>query len=313
MKDFDLTNGQGKGNDANSLRVVFKKHNTMDELIRQDANASNGGESIETFGEMIQRIVKGWHRWLAVLENRGDYLTFGILNKIGGRLLLKVCILGIIMFLILSDGFDFNLGKPIFASTNSTKGTTNNTKEKTRQDKHVQRADYNTTSASLSSGVSFDLSPAAPEELRAQNVKAYIERFSKVAVAEMDKFGIPASISMAQAIVESRSGTSVLAARNNNHFGIKCFSKSCPKGHCANFTDDHHKDFFRKYANPTDSWREHSQFLMKYRYRELLKYGKNYRVWAKGLRDFGYATDQAYDKKLIAIIERYELNKLDDL
>lgn len=161
--------------------------------------------------------------------------------------------------------------------------------------------------------MSFDLAPAAPEELRAQNVKAYIERFSKIAVAEMDKFGIPASVSMAQAIIESRSGTSVLAIRNNNHFGIKCFSKTCAKGHCTCYTDDHHKDFFRKYANPTDSWREHSQFLMKYRYRELLKYGKNYRVWAKGLRDFGYATDQNYDKKLIAIIERYELNKLDDL
>ena len=129
----------------------------------------------------------------------------------------------------------------------------------------------------------------------------------------MDKFGIPASITMAQAIIESRSGKSVLAVKNNNHFGIKCFSKSCPNGHCSNYTDDHHKDFFRKYANSTDSWREHSQFLMKGRYHELLKFGKNYKVWAKGLRDFGYATDHDYDKKLISVVERYELNKLDDL
>ncbi len=306
MKDFDLTNGQAKDGDTNNLRVVFKKHNTMEDLIRHEADTAQGSESMESFSEMIQRIVKGWQRLLAAIENRGDYLTFGMLTRIGGRTLLKVCILGIIMLLIFTDGLVFNVGKPIFASTNTTK-------EKTQQNKHVQGKDYNATSVSISNGLSFNLSPAAPEELKAQNVKAYIERYSKVAVAEMDKFGIPASITMAQAIVESRSGTSVLAARNNNHFGIKCFSKSCPKGHCSNFTDDHHKDFFRKFANATDSWREHSQFLMKYRYRDLLKYGKNYHVWAKGLRDFGYATDKSYDKKLISIIERYELFKLDDL
>ncbi len=306
MKDFDLTNGQATEGDANNLRVVFKKHHTMEDLIRHDAHTTSGSESIESFSEMIQRVVKGWQRLLAAIENRGDYLTFGILTRSGGRTLFKVCILGIIMLLIFSDGLVFNVGKPIFAAIN-------NTKEKTQQNKQVQGKDYNTTSVSIGSGLSFNLSPAAPEELKEQGVKAYIERYSKVAVAEMDKFGIPASITMAQAIIESRSGTSVLAARNNNHFGIKCFSKSCPKGHCSNFTDDHHKDFFRKYANATDSWREHSQFLMKYRYRDLLKYGKNYRVWAKGLRDFGYATDKTYDKKLISIVERYELFKLDDL
>ncbi len=306
MKDFDLTNRQSTDGDANSLRVVFKKHNTMDELIRRDANATNGREGMETFTEMIQRIVKGWQRWMAVLENRGDYLTLGMLTKFGSRVLLKVCILGIIMFLILADGFDFNIGKPIFASTN-------NTKEKALKEKHVHGTNYNTTSAAISNGVSFNLSPASAEELRAETVKEYIERFSKVAVAEMDKYGIPASITMAQAIVESRSGTSVLAVKNNNHFGIKCFSKTCPKGHCSCYTDDHHKDFFFIYGSAAESFRAHSQFLMKYRYRDLLKYGKNYRVWAKGLRDFGYATDQTYDKKLISIIERYGLNRLDDL
>ena len=306
MKDFDLTNSQTNGEENHNLRVVFKKQNTMEDLIRHDTDGSSQTETMESFADMVQRIVKGWQRLLAAVENRGDYLTFGMLNKIGVRALLKICILGIIMLLIFSDGLVFNSEKPIFASINNTKG-------KTGKDKHVQGTDYNTTSVSIGSGLSFNLSPAAPEELKVQGVKAYIEHYSKVAVAEMDKFGIPASISMAQAIIESRSGTSVLAARNNNHFGIKCFSKSCPKGHCSNFTDDHHKDFFRKFPTATDSWREHSQFLMKYRYRDLLKYGKNYHVWAKGLRDFGYATDKNYDKKLISIIERYELFKLDDL
>ena len=306
MKDFDLTKGEANTGDAKNLRVVFKKHHSMEDLIRHDSGREFEDAPFESFSEKIQRLIKGGQRLFAALEHRGDYLTFGMLTHIGGRTLLKVCILGIFMFLIFSDGLDFNLGKPIFASTNSTK-------EKMRTDKPVEKTNKNTTSASLSSGVSFDLSPASPEELREQSVKSYIERFSNVAVAEMDKFGIPASITMAQAIIESRSGTSVLAARNNNHFGIKCFSKSCPEGHCSNFTDDHHKDFFRKFAKATDSWREHSQFLMKYRYHELLKFGKNYKVWAKGLKDFGYATDSNYDKKLIAIVERYQLYKLDDL
>ena len=313
MKNIDLTNGQTNGGDAKNLRVVFKKHNSMEDLIRQDSSTAQGSAHYESLAEKVQRILEGVQRWFAALQNRGDYLTYGMLTRIGGAVLFKVCILGIIMFLIFSDGLVFNVGKPIFASANSTKETIS-TKEKTRTDKHVQgKADHNTTSASLGSGVSFDLAPASPEELNAQSVKAYIERYSKVAVAEMDKFGIPASISMAQAIIESRSGKSVLAVKNNNHFGIKCFSKSCAEGHCSNYTDDNHKDFFRRYANSTDSWREHSQFLMKNRYRDLLKFGKNYKVWAKGLRDYGYATDQNYDKKLISVIQRYELNKLDDL
>ena len=161
--------------------------------------------------------------------------------------------------------------------------------------------------------MSFDLSPASPEQLHATQVNNYIERYAPVAVAEMDRCGIPASISMAQAIIESRSGTSVLSVKNNNHFGIKCFSKTCPPGHCSNYTDDHHKDFFIKYKNPESSWQAHSQFLLKNRYRELLKSGKNINVWARGLRDFGYATDKDYDKKILSVIRQYGLTKLDDL
>lgn len=175
------------------------------------------------------------------------------------------------------------------------------------------KVDTRKSENSIESNISYDLAPASVSELKESNAKAYIERFSKVAVAEMDKFGIPASVTMAQAIIESRSGTSVLAVRNNNHFGIKCFSKTCSSSHCSRHTDDSHKDFFIKYKDGAESFRAHSEFLMKYRYRELLKQGKNYKAWAKGLKEFGYATDQAYDKKIIAVIERYELNKLDDL
>jgi flagellum-specific peptidoglycan hydrolase FlgJ len=160
------------------------------------------------------------------------------------------------------------------------------------------------------------LQSLAPSEVEAlpTNTKQYIEKFTAASVAEMDKFGIPASITMAQAIIESRSGTSVLAVRHNNHFGIKCFSKLCATGHCSNHTDDHHKDFFRIYSTKDGSWRAHSEFLVNQaRYKGLFQYGKNYKMWAMKLREFGYATDQNYDKKLIGCIEKYELYKLDDL
>lgn len=162
--------------------------------------------------------------------------------------------------------------------------------------------------------ISYDLSPASVKDLTPKDVRDYIEKYSRASIAEMDKFGIPASITMAQAIIESRSGTSILAVKCNNHFGIKCFSKTCPTGHCDNHTDDHHKDFFRIYAEKDGSWRGHSEFLMhQERYKGLLKCGKNYKLWALKLREFGYATDPKYDTKLIGIIEKYELYKLDDL
>lgn len=289
-------------NNKNNLRVIFKKNGEEDtDMIRRTSDESSAQTS--SFMDILQNILRGYQRYQAAFQNRCDQLTWGFFSKAGGVLLLKICILGIIMFAIWHDEIVFTNDSVNFASAS--------TEEKTRN-KHAQRTDY-TPSETIGSGISFDLSPAAAKDLREQDVKNYIERFSKVAVAEMDAFGIPASISMAQAIIESRCGTSVLAVRNRNHFGVKCFSKSCPAGHCSNYTDDHHKDFFRKYGGDWESWREHSQFLMKYRYRDLKKHGKNYKAWAVGLRDFGYATDNQYDKKLISVIERYELYKLDDL
>ncbi|HHJ49829.1 MAG TPA: hypothetical protein ENJ88_02880 [Phaeodactylibacter sp.] len=141
--------------------------------------------------------------------------------------------------------------------------------------------------------------------------KAYIRRFQKVARVEMEKFGIPASISMAQGLVESDGGASVLATRNNNHFGIKCFSRSCKKGHCSNFSDDHHKDFFRIYGSAWESWRAHSKLLANGKYKSLKKYGKDYKAWARGLKRLGYATDPNYANKLIRVIEKYQLYRLD--
>ena len=94
----------------------------------------------------------------------------------------------------------------------------------------------------------------------------YVMKFYKTAIAEHKKYGIPASITLAQGLIESRGGNSKLAVRNNNHFGVKCFSKKCSKGHCTNHFDDNHKDFFRKYNSVWESFRDHSKVLQKERY-----------------------------------------------
>lgn len=288
-------NSKGSG-----LKVVFKQD--IDSIAHQPIATSNTFNSGDSLKEYVDHILKGIKRFKAVLQHQFERRTFGIFEKKYVMTFAKLSILAIIMLFILKKDIAYNFNSPNFAGENSNK-------EKTNTDKH--KKDY-ATQASLGTVVN-DLSPAAPEDLRESQVRSYIDKFTNTAVSEMDQFGIPASISMAQAIVESRSGTSILAVKNNNHFGIKCFSKSCSKGHCSNFTDDHHKDFFRKYTGSMDSWREHSHFLMKNSYRKLLKHGKDYKAWARGLREYGYATDASYDKKLISIIERYELYRLDDL
>lgn len=137
----------------------------------------------------------------------------------------------------------------------------------------------------------------------------YIQRFAKVAKSEMDKYGIPASIKLAQGLLESQAGASRLATKNNNHFGIKCFSKNCKKGHCTNFSDDSHKDFFKVFDTAWASYRAHSELLQTNRYKHLLH--QDYTTWAKGLSAAGYATDPQYSQKLLELIETLELHQYD--
>lgn len=143
-------------------------------------------------------------------------------------------------------------------------------------------------------------------------VNSYVSRYAPVAKIEQNLYNIPASITLAQGLLESDAGGSRLAKQNNNHFGIKCFSRTCSKGHCKNFTDDTHKDFFRVYKSPWDSYRAHSMFLQKDRYKHLLKLSKtDYKAWAHGLRAAGYATDKRYAEKLITLIEALKLHDYD--
>ena len=156
--------------------------------------------------------------------------------------------------------------------------------------------------------VAQTIDPAAQQAQR-----AYVQRFKKVAQAEMEKFGIPASIKLAQGLLESQAGESPLATRNNNHFGIKCFSRKCAEGHCRNFADDSHKDFFRIYKSAWESYRAHSLLLKREeRYQQLFRLPPDdYRAWAKGLSAAGYATDPQYAQKLIRLIEDLQLQRFD--
>jgi flagellum-specific peptidoglycan hydrolase FlgJ len=144
-----------------------------------------------------------------------------------------------------------------------------------------------------------------------QMVLAYIDNYKGVAQANMVKYGIPASIILGQAILESGSGTGPLSAQANNHFGIKCHTDWL--GQTVKYDDDAVDECFRKYYNASESFRDHALFLTnRPRYSSLFKLNKtDYRAWAKGLKAAGYATDPQYPTKLIALIERYQLYKYD--
>lgn len=136
----------------------------------------------------------------------------------------------------------------------------------------------------------------------------YIKRFHKVAQAEQKKYGIPASITLAQGILESGVGKSKLASKHNNHFGIKCWCKG-RKHDCVPMADDSPNDRFKRYPSAWESYRHHSKFVSKMPLK--VSRGANYKKWAKALKRAGYATKRTYAEDLIAVIERYDLDRFD--
>ena len=145
------------------------------------------------------------------------------------------------------------------------------------------------------------------------NTLAYVNRYKHIAIEDMEEYGIPASITLAQGILESGSGKSNLALKSNNHFGIKCHKDW--KGKKVRHDDDKRRECFRKYAHPEESFDDHSLFLTtRGRYSSLFNLRQDdYKAWAKGLKKAGYATDRKYPKKLIMIIEDYHLDDYDHL
>ena len=143
-------------------------------------------------------------------------------------------------------------------------------------------------------------------------VSIYIQNYSDIAQEGMQEYGIPASISLAQGILESGTGMGKLFLKTNNHFGIKCHNSW--KGDVVYHDDDGLLECFRKYDDSDDSYRDHSLFLTsRPRYKELFDLKEDdYKGWAKGLLRAGYATDIKYPEKLINIIEKHELYLFDD-
>ncbi len=153
--------------------------------------------------------------------------------------------------------------------------------------------------------------PDAIVKEKMQACRSYVERFAATAMAEMQQFGIPASITLAQGLLETDAGGSRLASESNNHFGIKCRSK-CLGCTCRNYSDDDVYDMFRVFDSAWESFREHSKLLAIPRYQHLKKLGTtDYEGWAAGLKKAGYATDKNYDKKLVQIIEELDLAQFD--
>ena len=139
----------------------------------------------------------------------------------------------------------------------------------------------------------------------------YISTYADLAVQEMYRSGVPASITLAQGMLESGNGRSELAQKSNNHFGIKCHNNW--SGERVYHDDDAKGECFRKYSHPYQSYRDHSDFL---RYRDRYKFlfdlkTTDYKGWAYGLKQAGYATDPNYATKLIKIIEDYKLYQYD--
>ncbi|MBN2661862.1 MAG: glucosaminidase domain-containing protein [Tannerellaceae bacterium] len=156
-----------------------------------------------------------------------------------------------------------------------------------------------------------------PELVKAQrklsSYEAYISKYSDLAIEHQKKYKIPASITLSQGLLESGAGQSSLARQSNNHFGIKCHSDW--RGGRVYHDDDLRGECFRKYDQVEDSYTDHSKFIaFRPRYSVLFDLDlKDYKGWAKGLQQCGYATDRAYANKLIKVIEDYELYRFDSL
>lgn len=147
----------------------------------------------------------------------------------------------------------------------------------------------------------------------------YINKFKDIAIREMDRAGVPASIKLAQGLLESGGGTSTLAVKANNHFGIKCGSKWTGRTHYRKDDDRDAngkliKSCFREYRSAEASYVAHSEFLRDNRRYDFLFYlnPRDYKRWAYGLKKAGYATSATYAEKLIGVVESYNLDQFDD-
>lgn len=203
-------------------------------------------------------------------------------------------------------------------STKSVVRTTSNKKTTSTKKKEAANAKIsvvhtqNHSPQDKKNGNEIDLVATSNVRTYEEEIKLYITNFNEIAKQNMKLHGVPASITLAQGILESGAGKGKLALSANNHFGIKCHKGWT--GDSVKHDDDAEQECFRKYEQPQESYKDHSLFLTsRPRYASLFKLDKgDYQSWAKGLKAAGYATDVKYPDKLIGLIERFELYKFDN-
>lgn len=203
-----------------------------------------------------------------------------------------------------------NSTRPVVRTTSKSKPKTTTAKKPVAQNSSTK----STTPKASDENKGEEVQLEATSNIRTYDdeIKLYISNFQEIAKNNMKSHGIPASITLAQGILESGAGKGKLAQAANNHFGIKCHTGWT--GESVKHDDDAAQECFRKYNHPSESYRDHSLFLTsRSRYANLFKLDKgDYEAWAKGLKDAGYATDRKYPDKLIGLIERFELYKYDN-
>ena len=203
-------------------------------------------------------------------------------------------------------------------SSRSVVRTTSKTKTTSAKKKVVSTTDTKQSKAQIDSnqksknGDEIELQATSNVKTYEEEIKLYVASFHEIAKNSMKTHGIPASIILAQGILESGAGKGKLAQSANNHFGIKCHTGWT--GDSVKHDDDAEQECFRKYTQPSESYKDHSLFLTsRSRYATLFKLDKgDYQSWARGLKAAGYATDVKYPDKLIGLIERFELYKYDN-
>lgn len=212
----------------------------------------------------------------------------------------------------------------VFIGCNSSRPYTGNVKKTTpKTNKTVLTKKPTTTKKTAASSSKPNASKSSqngnPEVIESTSktvvysdvVFGYVDDFKEIAKGNMKTYGIPASIILAQGILESGAGRGDLAKSANNHFGIKCHTGWT--GESVRHDDDAEQECFRKYKDPSESYKDHALFLTsRSRYASLFELPKgDYEAWARGLRSAGYATDPKYPEKLIGYIERYNLHQYD--
>lgn len=207
------------------------------------------------------------------------------------------------ILLLISCGTSNNYSRNSKKKPTTTKRTVNTTKKTVKYTKGNSTANSNRDTETMIS--------TSKTTVYTDVVYAYVNDFKEIAKGNMKSYGIPASIILAQGILESGAGRGDLAKKSNNHFGIKCHTGW--EGEKVYHDDDAAQECFRKYNDPAESYKDHALFLTsRSRYSSLFELGKDdYEAWAKGLRKAGYATDPKYPQKLITYIEKYNLHQYD--